>query len=118
MRDTGAQRTDTDRGQASVELLGVLPAVLLVALAAWQLALAGHTSWLAANAARVGARAQVVGEDPAAAARGALPAHLRRGLRVTEGEDGRVSVRLRMPLVMRSWSAPVPIRATAALPSR
>ena len=118
MHGTGAQRTDTDRGQASVELLGVLPAVLLVVVAAWQLALAGHASWLAGNAARVGARAQVVGDDPTAAARSALPAHLRRGLRVTTSDAGQVTVRVRMPLVLRSWSAPVRIGASAALPAR
>ena len=58
------------------------------ALAAWQLILAGQASWLAGNAARVGARAEAVGADPEAAARSALPAHLRRGLRVSR-RDGR-----------------------------
>ena len=58
MGTAGAQRTESQRGQASVELLGVLPAVLLAALAAWQIVLAGHTAWLAGNAARVAARAE------------------------------------------------------------
>jgi len=116
MRDRGAQRTEPERGQASVEFLGVLPAVLLVALATWQLVLAGHISSLAANAARVGARAHTVGGDPEAAARGALPADLRRHLTVTETEDGRVSVRVRLPVLVRGWSTPVRIRASAGLP--
>ena len=47
MRTPGAQEREPERGQASVELLGALPAVLLVALAAWQLVLAGQAAWLA-----------------------------------------------------------------------
>ena len=101
MDTAGAQRRESQRGQASVELLGVLPAVLLAALAAWQIVLAGHTAWLAGNAARVAARAEVVGRDPGAAARSALPAHLRRGLIVRTRGDGRIDVRVRVPIVVR-----------------
>jgi pilus assembly protein CpaE len=106
---------ESDRGQASVELLGALPAVLLVVLAAWQLILAGQASWLAGNAARVGARADAVGADPEAAARSALPSYLRRGLRVSQ-RDGAVTVRVRLPIVTRAWGSPLRIGATAGLP--
>ena len=41
-----------ERGQASVELVAVLPFVLLVAALVWQLVLVGHTAWLTAQAAR------------------------------------------------------------------
>ena len=115
MRTPGAQRMEPERGQASVELLGALPAVLLVVLACWQLLLAGQASWLAGNAARVGARAEAVGSDPEAAVRGALPAHLRRGLRVSR-RDGAVTVRVRLPIVLREWGSPLRIGATAGLP--
>ncbi len=117
MRTPGAQEREPERGQASVELLGALPAVLLVALAAWQLVLAGQAAWLAGNAARVGARAEAVGADGHAAARGALPVHLRRGLQVT-GRDGVVSVRVRLPIVMREWGSPIRISGSAGLPGR
>src|SRR4051794_41643366 len=50
--------------QASVELLGTVPAVLLVAALVWQLALAGQAVWLCANAARAAARAQAGGPSP------------------------------------------------------
>jgi hypothetical protein len=100
-----------------VEFLGVLPAALLVALAAWQLALAGQAVWLSGNAARVAARAQTVGRDPARAARSALPSYLRRGL-VVRGEGGRVSVRVRVPLVLGRWRTPIRVGATAALEQR
>ena len=118
MDTAGAQRTESQRGQASVELLGVLPAVLLAALASWQIVLAGHTAWLAGNAARVAARAEVVGRDPGAAARSALPAHLRRGLIVRTRGDGRIDVRVRVPIVVRSAASPLRVGASAALRER
>jgi hypothetical protein len=106
---------ERERGQASVELLGTLPAVLLVAALVWELALAGHTAWLCANAARAGARAAVVGRDAAAAARSALPRSLRGGMTVDAREDGSVRVRLRVPLLVRQWQGPVRIAASARL---
>jgi hypothetical protein len=116
-RIQGARGREPERGQASVEFLGVLPAALLVALAGWQLALAGQAVWLAGNAARVAARAQAVGNDPRTAARSALPSYLRRGL-VVRDDDGRVSVRVAVPLLLRRWRAPLRIGATAALEPR
>ena len=104
-----------ERGQASVELLGTIPAVLLVAAVVWELALAGHTAWLCANAARAGARAHLVGESAAGAARSALPRSLRRGMRVEERPDGSVRVRVRVPLVVRAWQGPLSVSATSRL---
>jgi hypothetical protein len=117
MQQPGAQGRDAERGQASVEFLGTLPAALLVVLVAWQLVLAGQTSWLAGNAARVAARAQAVGRDPDEAARSALPSHLRRRLEVAqEGERGeRIRVQVRLPLLLRRWGSPLRIGATAAM---
>lgn len=107
---------ESERGQASVEFLGILPAALLVVLVGWQLLLAGQATWLAGNAARVAARAQAVGDDPAGAARGALPSYLRRHLEVTaDRRRGRVEVRVRVPLVLRDWSAPLEIGGSAAM---
>jgi pilus assembly protein CpaE len=83
-----------DPGQASVELVAVLPAlVVCVALAAQALA-AGWALWSAGNAARAGARAEHVGSDGAAAARRSLPAPLRDGARVSAGDGVEVSVRV------------------------
>ena len=62
-----------ERGQASVELVAMVPFVLLVGAVVWQLALAGHAAWAGANAARVAARAEAVGRDGERAARSALP---------------------------------------------
>lgn len=104
-------------GQASVEAVAVVPAVLLVGLVVWQLALAGHTAWLCANAARVAARAELVGRDGRAAARSALPRSLEHGLEVSSAGRGRVRVRVRVPLLLRSWRSPVSVGATAYLGS-
>ena len=60
-------------GQATVELVAMLPLALLVALALAQLLAAGSARELAGNAAEAGAVALLQGSDPAAAARAALP---------------------------------------------
>jgi pilus assembly protein CpaE len=116
MRAHRAQWTDSVRGLASVEFVGILPAALLVVLVGWQLLLAGQATWLAGNAARVAARAQAVGADPDRAARHALPSYLRRHLEVAADERrGGVEVRLRVPLIVEGWSTPVAIGGTAAM---
>jgi hypothetical protein len=103
------------RGQASVELVAVVPFVLLVGVVVWQLTLAGHTAWLTANAARAAARADTVGRDTGAAARSALPRSLEGGLEVTRLRKGGVRVSVPVPLLVRSWQAPVRIDATSSL---
>lgn len=108
-------RVKDGTGQASVELLGVVPAVLLVAALVWQLALTGQSAWLCANAARAAARARIVGGDARAAARSALPESLRAAAVVEQRESGAVHVRLRVPLLVRGWRGPVVVGATAGL---
>ena len=103
-------------GQAAAELIGTVPFVLLGGLVAWQLALAGQTLWLCANAARVAARAEAVGRDARAAARSALPSTLEKGLRITSSGAGAVRVQLRMPFLVRSWLTPLHVAASAGLP--
>lgn len=107
-------RLTSERGQASVELLGVLPCILLAGLVAWQLVLAGHTLWMTSQAARVAARAHAIGHDSRKAARSALPRSLERGLRVHRRSEGGVRVEVRVPLVLRRWSSPVGVSATSS----
>ena len=64
---------DRERGQASVELLGVLPLLVALALAVFQLLSVGYASVLAGNAAEAGALALAAGGDARAGAREALP---------------------------------------------
>lgn len=74
------------------------PFLLLAVLVAAQLALAGQALWSAGLAARAGARAALVGKDPAPAARRALPPALRHGAAISAG-DG-TSVELDLPRIL------------------
>lgn len=103
------------RGQASVELVAALPFVLLVGALAWQLALTGYAAWMSAHAARAGARADAVGRDVRTAARTALPAALRPGLRVERLRAGGVRVRVRVPMLLFRRRAATSVGATASL---
>lgn len=96
-----------------MELLAAVPFVLLTGALIWQLALVGHAAWMAAHAARAGARAAVVGRSAPAAARSSVPRSLERGLEV-DSSDGRVRVRVRVPLLIGD-SRPVAVSASAAL---
>jgi hypothetical protein len=85
-------------GQATVEVLALLPLAALIALAIGQLFAAGAAGELAGNAAEAGAAAILQGADPTAAARAALPGWSRE--RATVRVDGRrVEVRLRPRVV-------------------
>jgi hypothetical protein len=95
-------------GQASVELLGILPLALLIALAIAQLLAAGSARELAGNAAEAGAAAILQGADPAQAARAALPGWSRERTTVHVSER-RVEIRIRprtvIPLVANHLEA-------------
>jgi hypothetical protein len=98
-----------ERGTASVELVAVVPFLLLALLAVAQIAFAGQALWSASVAARAGARAAVVGADPAAAARAALPPALRRQAKIDD--DAGVEVRVEIPRLIPSLP---PVRVGAA----
>ena len=86
-------------GQASVELIAILPLAALVVAVLWQAVLAGQAVWSSAGAARAAARAQAVGASPLQAARLAVPRALRGGVRVHATQDG-VRVGVAIPLVL------------------
>lgn len=93
-----------ERGQATVELVALLPLMALLAALLWQGVVAGQAVWLAGSAARAGARASAVGADEAAAVRRVLPARLERGLvvrRVASGAGG-VRVAIAVPAIVGS----------------
>jgi len=88
-------RGDGSCGQATVELVGALPIVLVVALAAGQLLAAGAARELAGNAAEAGAVAILQGGARAAeASRDALPGWSRDRADI-DVSGRRVRVRLR-----------------------
>ncbi len=93
-------RPGAQAGQASVELVALLPLMAVLAVFCWQVAVAGQAVWLAGTAARSAARAHALGRDATAGARAALPVRLRDDVRVREKPDGRVAVRLAIPLVV------------------
>jgi hypothetical protein len=92
--------TTGERGQATVELVCVLPLVAAVGLVLWQGVVAGQAIWLAGSAARAGARAEAIGSAPERAARAALPLRLEDGLRVATRDSGGVSVTVGIPSVI------------------
>jgi hypothetical protein len=90
----------SERGQASAELVALLPVLVLVLAGAWQLVLAGDALWHARVAARAAARASAVGADPRAAARAHLPARLEHALGVRADDNGDVRVSIHVPAVL------------------
>jgi hypothetical protein len=108
-------RSDQE-GQASVEMVALLPLVAVVGGLLWQAAVAGQALWLAGVAARAAARAAAVGGDAEAAARGALPPRLEHGLRVRPDGAG-VRVALRVPAVLTAGSVGA-IESRAAFPDQ
>ena len=107
-----ARRPRGERGQASVELLGVLPLLIAVALAGAQLLAAGYSSVLAGNAAEAGALALAGGGDPRASARDALPGWSRARARVSSS-GGEVRVQLRPPTLLRALAGALEVSASA-----
>ena len=92
-----ARAREGEDGQATVELVAVLPVLGLIVVLAWQAVVAGQTWWLAGAAAREAARASALGGDPEVAARRVLP----RGARVDAqaARDGAIRLRLAIPAV-------------------
>ena len=93
MPSTRAPRAE--HGQATVELVALLPLMAVLAGVLWQGVVASQAVWLAGSAARAAARASAVGADAHAAARRVLPERLERGLvvrRVPSGGGVRVAI--------------------------
>jgi hypothetical protein len=88
---------EEEAGQATVELVALLPLMVALLAALWQVALVGYTECAASAAARAAARADAVGSDPARAARAHLARSLERGLSVHSLDGGAVRVAVRIP---------------------
>ena len=102
------------RGQATVELLGALPAILLTGLVVFQLLAVGYAKVLAGNAAEAAAISVAAGGEAQAAARAAVPGWSRAGMRV-DSRRGRVVVRLRPPSPLRALAGALEVQATTAV---
>jgi Flp pilus assembly protein TadG len=101
------------RGQASVELVAALPALLLAAAIALQLFVAGYTLTLADGAAEAGALALASGSPVADAARGALPGWAKDDVAVSV-RGGTVTVRLLPPSPLHGVADRLAVTSTAS----
>jgi len=102
-----------ERGQATVELVAALPALLLAALVALQLLAAGYALTLADGAAEAGALARASGGSAAEAVRQALPGWAEDDVAVSV-EGGEVSVRLRPFSPFRAVAERLEVTSSAA----
>jgi pilus assembly protein CpaE len=119
-------RLGGERGQASAEAMGLLPVLIAVVLALWQIGLVGYTYVLAGHAAREGARMLAVNPsdgtpDDAAykkirtRAMGEVPKAWKGGAEVTiPKEQSTVAVRLKVPVVLPGVKSPFEIGSRAA----
>jgi pilus assembly protein CpaE len=93
-----------DRGQVTVEFIGVLPLALIVLAVIWQLVLVGYTYSLAGNAADKGARAGAAGGAAAcqSAAQDDIPGSWSAEIDCPGAGDGalyRTTVKLNVPVL-------------------
>jgi hypothetical protein len=103
---------DSSRGQASVELLAGIPALLLAGLIALQLLAVGYSVTLADGAAEAGALAVAADRPARPAVRDALPgwADGRVGIDL---RGGRISVEVRPPAPIRALSERLAVSSSA-----
>ncbi len=103
----------SEDGQATVELVAAIPALLLAALISLQLLAAGYALTLADGAAEAGALALAEGGSAAGAAREALPGWAADDVKVSvSGEE--VSVRLPPPSPFESIADHLAVTSSAS----
>lgn len=105
------------RGQASVEMLGALPAVLALGLVSFQLLAVGYSAVLAGTAAEAGALSLAAGGDAARGAKGAVPGWSRAGMKV-DVTGGTVRVALRPPSPVPAVARALEVKAKASVTAR
>lgn len=105
-----------ERGQALVELVAGLPALLALGLVSLQLLVAGYSAVLAGDAAEAGALAVAGGADPRAAVRAALPGWSGSRARVSVN-GGEVELHLRPPALVPTAGDVLAFTARAEVPA-
>ena len=103
-----------DGGQATVEVVGALPALLLAGVCFFQMLAVAAAAVLAGSAAQAGALAVATGADPAQAVRMALPEWQRSNLRVAV-DGGRVQVTLQPPGLLAALSREPDVSSVAVV---
>jgi pilus assembly protein CpaE len=110
-------RRGNERGSVSLETIGMLPYLLMAALFAWQVLVAGYIAVNTENAARNGSRVEGRGGDGSAAAIDSLAPFVRDN--ATASVDGeRATVTVEIPIVLpQITNENFAITRTATLPS-
>ena len=114
MRAHSARADLSQSGQAAIELIGLLPAMVAVGLVLLQLLAVGYAGILAGSAAEAGALALAAGADPNAGAKEALPGWSQARARIGVS-GGQVEVKLRPPSPLRALADRLEVSATAAV---
>jgi Flp pilus assembly protein TadG len=107
----------SQRGQATVELLGAVPALLLLGLVSFQILAVGYAAVLAGNAAEAGALAAAGGADAREAARAAVPGWQRARMQVDVDTD-RIRVHMRPPSPLNRVEKVLEVAASAEVVDR
>jgi len=107
------RRSGASPGQATVELVAALPALMLAGLVVLQLLATGYALTLADGAAEAGALALASGRPAITAARDALPDWAEDGVDVSV-RGGRVTVRLRPPSLLSAIANRLAVTSSAA----
>lgn len=95
-----------ERGQASVEFIGMAFWLLLAAIFVWQLALAAWTANQATNAARTASRVAARPDgDAEKAARNAVSGPLRNGFHDFRQDGDEATVNLKIPIILPGVTA-------------
>jgi hypothetical protein len=101
-------------GQAAIEVVGLLPALVAVGLALLQVLAVGYASVLAGGAAEAGALALAAGGDARAGAKEALPGWSQASARISVA-GGAVAVHLRPPSPLQALADRLEVSAEAAV---
>jgi hypothetical protein len=110
-------RRRSERGSVSLETIGMLPYLLMAALFAWQVLVAGYIAVNTENAARNGSRVEGRGGDGRSAAIESLAPFV-RGNATARVDGERATVTVEIPIVLpQITSENFAITRTATLPS-
>src|SRR3954469_20926837 len=90
---------ESEQAQATVGTVALLPALLILAVAAWQGLVIGWTAVEAQQAARAGGRAGVGGGRPGPPPRRSLPATMREGAELRRSGH-RLVVSVQVPAIV------------------
>ena len=101
-----------ESGQAAVELVASVPALLAAAVVALQLLVLGYSASLADGAAEAGALAMAAGRPAAPAVRDALPEWARSRVELSQS-GGRLNVSLTAPSPLEPLGARLRVGSTA-----